>query len=131
MYNIIVNYRIQCGIAESSLIFLTCDPVTNDYCAMNRLSIRQRFLELIAFFMSQSGLPLELSSHEITTIVNSLLASTHLCSGSESECFGLVFKLQAALATHLDTGSVTVNITQSLPGYSEVRININFIVSSL
>ena len=100
---------------------------------MNGLSIR-RFLELrpvIAFFMSQSGLPLELSSDEITTIVNSLLASTHLDSGSQSECFGLALKLQAALSTNLGTGSVTVNITQSLPGYSEVCIHINFTVSSL
>ena len=81
--------------------------------------------------MSRSVSSLELSSDEITTIVNSLLASTHLDSVTQSECFGIVLKLQAALPMPFSTDFVTVNITQSLPDHSAVCINIIFIVSSL
>ena len=69
------------------------------------------------FFMS--ALSLELSSDEITTIINSLLASTHLDPVTQTECFGLALKLQAALPMSLGTVPITVNISQTLLDHSD------------
>ena len=61
-----------------------------------------------------------------------LLASTHLDAVTQSECFGLALKLQAALPTSLGTQDfLTVNVTQSLPGNSVVCICVTFIVYSI
>lgn len=79
-----------------------------------------------------SATPLELSSNEILTIVNSLLASTHLDSVAQSESFGLALKLQAALPSSYFGSSqlappVTINVIQSLPeDQSQVQTYADF-----